>query len=87
LNVVEHLGDRVPLHDVGDVVPLLAQANVNRVRVAEEVVQVPQDFLVRAVQEEPHEIRLVDFERMHLENRFHVFTVDEMVDRPVAVAG
>src|SRR5438477_374257 len=46
LHVVEHLGDGVPMHQVGHLVALVGEPDVDGVGVAEEVVQVAQDLLV-----------------------------------------
>ena len=58
LHVVEHLGHRVAVHQVGDLVALLGQPDVHRVGVAEQVVQVAQDLLVGAGQEDAEDVRL-----------------------------
>src|SRR3982751_6926046 len=47
LYVVEHLGDGVSVDEVGDLVALgLGQTDVNRVRIAEEVVEIAKDLLI-----------------------------------------
>ena len=43
LDVVEHLGHRVAVHHVGDLGTLLGHLDVDRIGVAEQVVEVAQD--------------------------------------------
>ena len=56
------------------------------VRVAEEVVQVAEDFLVRADQEHAEVVRLA-VERVQRQRALHVAAIDELVDLAVRVAG
>jgi hypothetical protein len=68
LHVVEHLGDRVAVDEVGDLVAVrVAEAQVHGVGVAEEVVQVAQDLLVGAGQEDAEDVRLVRRDGVQLE--------------------
>ncbi len=67
LDVVEHLGHGVPMNQVGDLVALLGEPDVDRVGVAEEVVQVAQDLLVGAGEEDPEDVGLPFVHRMQLE--------------------
>ena len=59
---------------------------MHRVGVAEEVVQVAEDLLVGADQEDA-EVVVVVVERVQLEHVLHVAQVDEVVDLAVGVAG
>ena len=58
LDVVQHLGHGVAVHQVGDLVALLGQPDVHGVGVAEQVVQVAQDLLVGAGQEDAEDVGL-----------------------------
>ena len=58
LHVVQHLGHRVAVDQVGDLVALLGQPDVHRVGVAEQVVQVAEDLLVRAGEKDAEDVRL-----------------------------
>ena len=59
LHVVEHFGHRVALHEIGDLVRArLVQPHVHGVGVAEQVVQVAEDLLVRAGEEDAEDVVL-----------------------------
>ena len=58
LDVVEHLGHGVAVDQVGDLVALLGQPDVHGVGVAEQVVQVAQDLLVGAGEEDAEDVGL-----------------------------
>ena len=59
LDVVEHLADGVALDQrVEPRLAVLVEADVDGVRVAEQVVQVAEDFLVGADQEDAQVVRL-----------------------------
>ena len=60
---------------------------MHRVGVAEEVVQIAQDFLVRAGQEDAQDVRLPLAVGMELEARLPLPPAPEPVDHPVRVAG
>ena len=66
--------------------PLGVEIDVHRVRVAEQVVQVAEDFLIGADQERGQIIRLA-VELMQPKRPLHVAAVDELIDLAVAVAG
>ena len=84
-HVVQHLRNRVPVFDVRDAVAVAAQGDLDRVRVAEEVVQVAEDLLVRPDQERAEVIGLA-IGRMQVEHMLDVLQVGELVELPVAVA-
>ena len=57
LHVVQHFGDGVAMHDVGDdVAAILGQLHVHGVRVAEQVVQVAENLLIRAGEEDAEDV-------------------------------
>ena len=58
LHVVQHLGHGVAVDQVGDLVALLGQPDVHRVGIAEQVVQVAEDLLVGAGQEDAQDVGL-----------------------------
>ena len=58
LHVVEHLGHRVAMHEVTDLVALGGEVDVHRVRVTEQVVQVAKDLLICAGEEHAEDVRL-----------------------------
>ena len=64
----------------------LFEADVHRVRVAEEVVQVAEDLLVGADQEHPQVVGLA-VDRVQRQRPLHVAAVDERIDLAVRVAG
>ena len=66
LDVVEDLGDRVSVNQIGDLVTLLGEPHVDRVGIAEEVVQVAQNLLIGAGKEYPEDIGLPFLHRMKL---------------------
>ena len=87
LHVVQHLADRVALDDGVEVdLAVLVEADVDRVGVAEEVVQVAEDLLVGAEQERAEVVGLA-VERVQLQGVADVAEVDELVDLAVRVAG
>src|SRR5882724_1810052 len=58
LHIVQHLADRIPLDDRVDVdLAAFIKTDVNGVGVAEQVVQVAKDFLIRAEEESPQIVR------------------------------
>ena len=67
LHVVQHLRHGVAVHEIGDLIALLGQSHVHRVGIAEQVVQVAQDLLIGAGQEDAEDVRLVFQHRMQLE--------------------
>ena len=89
---MQHLADRVALDDVLDaravvaLVAVVGERDVDGVGVAEQVVQVAEDLLVRADQERAEVVRLA-VERVQLQRLPHVAQVDELVDLAVGVAG
>src|SRR5688572_7993424 len=85
-HVLEHRGHRVPGHDVVDLVAALAERDDDGVGVAEEVVQVAQDLLVGADEEDAEVVVLV-LERVELDDVLDVPPIDEVVDLAVGVAG
>ena len=60
---------------------------MDRVRVAEQVVQVAEDLLVRPEQERAEVVRLAVGDRVQLQRAADVAQVDELVDLAVRVAG
>ena len=87
LDVVEHFLHRVALdHRVEHDVAVLVEADVHRVRVAEQVVQVAEDLLVGADQEDAEVVRLA-VEGVQRQRLLDVAAVDELVDLAVGVAG
>jgi hypothetical protein len=66
---------------VGDLVASVAiEADVHGVGVAEEVVQIPEDLLVGAVEEDAHEVALALAPGMDREHPLDVLDVDEVID-------
>lgn len=53
LHPAQHFADGVPLDDLGDLVAAGTGADVHRVGVPKQVVQIPQDFLVGAPRNTP----------------------------------
>ena len=87
LHIAQHIADRVALGHVFDaIVAVFVGADHNRVRVAEKVVQIAENLLVRAGQEHAEDV-VFPVERMQLEGAFDVVQVDEPVDLAVRVAG
>ena len=50
LHVGENFGHRVAVHELGYFVSVFRQPDVHRVRIAKKIVQVAEDFLIRARQ-------------------------------------
>ena len=67
--------------------PLRAQTDVHRVRVAEQVVQVAEDFLIRAGEEDAEHVGLAVAELVQLEARVARLVADEAIDLAVGIAG
>ena len=87
LHVVQHLGHRVAVHEIGHLIPAVrAEADVHRVRVAEQVVQVAEDFLIRAGEEDAEHVRLAVAELVQLEARVACLVADEAIDLAVGIA-
>ena len=88
LDVLEHVLHALAAQDVRQARPAgLVEVDVHDVRVAEQVVHVAQDLLVRADQEEAEVVGLVLLQRVQLERALDVAQVDEAVDLAVRVAG
>ena len=86
LDVVEHFADRVALdHRVEHDRVVVIQRDVHGVRVAEQVVEVAENLLIRADQEHAEVIRLA-VERVQRQRFLDVAAVDELVDLAVRVA-
>ena len=66
--------------------PLLVEADVHGVRVAEQVVQVAEDLLVGADQEHAEVVRLA-VDGVQRQRPLDVAAVDELIDLAVRVAG
>jgi hypothetical protein len=58
LHVVEHLGHRIAVHEVADLVAVVGEADVHGVGVAEQVVEVAQDLLIGTGEEHAQDVRL-----------------------------
>jgi hypothetical protein len=94
LHVLQHFFDGVALDDFVDFpLAVLVDGNVHRVRVAQQVVQVAQNLLVRAEQKNAQVVRFTTFslarqvtQRVQLERLLLGALVDEVVDLAVAVA-
>ena len=79
LDVVEHVLDGLALDHVVDVVAaVLVHAHVHGVGVAEQVVEVAEDLLVGAHQEDAEVVRLA-VQGMQLEHVLDVVLVDELI--------
>ena len=63
------------------------QRHVHGVAVAEEVVQIAQDFLVRAGQKHPEVVLVAGHQRVQLEHVLDVAPIDEVIDLPIGVTG
>ena len=75
------------MYQIGNLVSRLAQPDVHRVRVAEKIVQVPEDLLICARQENAEHVRFaVVAKRMQREAGVAVSTADEAVDLAVGIA-
>ena len=68
------------------VLPCSSSADVNGVRVAEQVMEVAEDFLVRA-HEEDAQVVVVGPERMQGKRLLHVAAIDEAIELAVRIAG
>ena len=66
---------------------LLVHGHEDLVGVAEQVVQVAEDLLVRADEEDAEVVVLARAERVQLEHVLDVAPIDEVVDLAVGVAG
>src|SRR5688572_9957630 len=88
LHVAEHRARGVALDDLLDPPAVrVVEADVHDVRVAEQVVQVPEGLLVGADQERAEVILLARHELVHLERALGLALGDEAVDLAVRVAG
>src|SRR6266849_6333595 len=86
LHVVQHLADRIPLDDRVDVdLAAFIKTDVNGVGVAEQVVQVAKDFLIRAEEESPQIVRFA-VDTMQIEGVAHIAQVDKLVHLAVRIA-
>src|SRR6185437_10746523 len=86
LHVVQHFRDRITVHEIGDLVSLLRQANVNGIGITEQVVEVAEDLLIRARQENPEHVEIRVAERMQRHARLAGPAADETVDLAVRIA-
>src|SRR5438034_242353 len=87
LYVLKHLADGIAFDDLVNRRPaLLVHADVYRVGVAEEVMQVAENFLISTHEERGQEV-IAPVVGVQLQNGFHVTAVDEAIDLAVAVAG
>src|SRR5215469_16317100 len=88
LHVLQHLVGGVALDDLLDPpAALIVQAHMHDVRVAEEVVEVAEGFLVGPDQEGREVVLLTRLQLVQLEGALHVAQRDEVIDLAVRVAG
>ncbi len=86
-HVAQHVGNRVAVHFLDEVVGAIAiDAHAHHVRVAEQVVQVAQRFLVSADQKHAKIIFLAIAHRVQRQHLGHFFRTDEAVDLAIAIA-
>src|SRR6185369_17151851 len=79
---------RVAMHEIRDLVAAVrVETDVHRVRVAEQVVQVTEDFLIGAREENAEHVRFAVAELVQLETRVAALVADEAIDLAVGVAG
>ena len=76
-----------PLMTFRDAVAVVLEPDVDGVRVAEEVVQIPEDLLVGAAEEHAEQIVLARRHGVDRQEALHLFDVDEALDHPVRIAG
>jgi hypothetical protein len=80
LHIVQHFADRVALDDRFQYhVPLRTEADMHSVRVAEQVVQVAENLLVRADEEHAEVVRFAG-EWMQRQRAFDVASIDELIE-------
>src|SRR5438105_280752 len=58
---------------------------MHSVRIAEKIMQVPENLLIRADQKRTQKIRLA-IERMQRQSLLHIPTIDKLIDLPIRVA-
>src|SRR5690606_28645397 len=69
LHIVQDLRDGVAVYEVGDLVgvSIAAEAEVHGVRIPEQIVQIAEDLLVGAGEEDPQDVLVAVLERVKLE--------------------
>ena len=87
-DVIEHDVRRVAALDVRErVAAVRVDAHVDRIRVAEKIVDVAERLLIRADQEDAQPIRLAVAERMQRQADVDAVRVDVLIDAAVRIAG
>ena len=87
LHVIQHFAHGIAVdHRVEHHIALFIELNVHGIGVAEQVVQVAQDLLIRAHQKRARIVRLA-VERVQRQGFLHVAAIDELVDFAVGIAG
>src|SRR5436190_10093480 len=88
LHVVENFGNRIAVHEVRHLPAAVAvEAHVHGIGIAEEIVQVAEDFLICSGEEHAEDVRLAVLEIVQLETRPAILVADEAIDPSVRVAG
>src|SRR5437764_6873645 len=88
LDVVEDLTHGIALdHGVENGVADLVELDMDGVGIAEQVVEVAQDFLVSAEQESAEVVILAVGERVQREGALYVTAIDKLIDLAVGIAG
>ena len=75
------------MDQVGDLVASVLQAHMDRVGIAEEIVQIAKNLLIRPGQEDPQDVRVILVPWVQLERCLPLAAAGETVDDAVGVAG
>src|SRR5882724_3269017 len=87
LDVVQHLAYGIALnHRIEHGLARWTQPHVDRVGIAEQIVQVAQNLLIRSQEERP-EIIVSAVEGVKFQRALHIATVDERIHLPIGIAG